>query len=168
MGLGKAKPKIERKIKEVESRKNDRVSEIAVTKSEFRYFTILSCAMVVLAAVIGFIGGVKSNYMLALENSDSEDQYVIDGYKITFLPGNQSEMEGNYGFTYPFVSDDIYISKGLGLEQVRETCHHELMHNLGIGADHHEFVEENDKAVRSDVCRKLVELLREERRGVSR
>lgn len=125
--------------------------------------TGVSACLILVALTAGFIGGIKSNYLMAVDVQQPDDHYRIDGYKITFLPESHPEMEGNFGFTYPYSDHDIYIRKGMGLNQVETTCNHELMHNLGIGEEHHRFIEMNEHDVYSPVCRKLVEKIRGER-----
>jgi len=107
------------------------------------------------------------SYMFGLEGYEGDPgfNYSIDNYSINFVsPSENRDMEGAYGFTYRGRTDDIFIRKELLLdkrfEQVKRTCEHELLHNLGIRDNHHDLIYDFEKQIDSPVCEKLMERIR--------
>lgn len=117
------------------------------------------------AMVIGVGIGVYSNYMWALtEHSEADNQYVIDGWKITFLPGDHPKMEGvTQGFTVMNGDKAFYIERGHSLDRVEVICNHELMHAMGVGPEYHDFIYGNHDRVDSSVCNELRDRVAEDR-----
>lgn len=128
------------------------------------WFNISVGVILVAAVLTGAWIGIKSNYMMVLEDEGADNQYVVDEYKITFLPDTHPEMKGDtMGFTQVGQSDDIFIEEGHDLETVEIICNHELMHAKGIGGEHHDFIYRNHDVVQSDVCNELVERVESDR-----
>ena len=145
--------------------KQDKEIKIKNTGYTSKIFLGIVCVALVVAVFSGYFVAGYQNYMAAFkEVPDASNQYVINDYKITFLDGESSEMQGLYGFTWPWFNDDIYIRKGLDLDQVVSTCEHELMHNLGIPPRHHDYIERNEGSVESSTCYSLRRVLVKENR----
>lgn len=131
-----------------------------------RQYMIFSLLMIPLAVAAGFFVADHQYFLdsYSYEKSLPVQNYTIDGYTIVFTsPENNRDMEGNWGFTYRYRDNDIFINKELlergRLDLVVETCHHELLHNLGVPSKYHDRIEMYEKQINDPVCIELVERL---------
>jgi len=107
------------------------------------------------------------DYLMSLDQYERESSYnySVDNYTIMFVsPEENSDMKGNDGFTYEYRDDDIFIRKSLLLnenwDRISLVCHHELLHNLGLGSEVHDKVYLYESQISDPVCEELMERIR--------
>lgn len=131
-----------------------------------RGYLLFSLLMIPVSVFSG-MAVMEYGYMFSLESYDAEPgfQYSVDGYEISFVsPEENVDMKGNDGFTYTGRDGDIFIRKELLLDKefdrIKVVCEHELIHDLGIGSEHHDMVYVFEDQVSSPVCEELMERIR--------
>jgi len=75
-------------------------------------------------------------------HTDFNESIEVDGVEFFFVSEEEdSNIEGRYGYTYKGVDkvwlDQQFLEKG-HLQQLKETCNHEMLHVYGIGSEHHD------------------------------
>jgi len=94
-------------------------------------------------------------------HTDFNESIEIDGVEFYFVSEEEdSSIEGRYGYTYKGFDkvwlDQQFLEKG-NLEQLRETCNHELLHVYGIGTEHHGKINLFEGQITDPTCEKLVD-----------
>lgn len=82
--------------------------------------------------------------------------FRINGEKIILDPEMQ---EGTVGEHNPMMKDTIAIKSGRSLEETKETCEHELLHEKGAKSENHEpgdYIYEIDEHMNSETCIRLI------------
>lgn len=144
-----------------ETRKNNKGA--GFDWDRFGRLLTLSCFCV----LMGLFVGSFSDYNFAVSDVGEAEKYYIDRYTFTFLPGDHPKMQGaTAGFTATNGDGEIFLKRGLSLEQVEDFCNHELMHDMGIGSEYHDFVYNNQDRVETEVCSRLREAVVKDRNKV--
>ena len=110
--------------------------------------------IILIAVATGFYTGTQTG-ITQIPNDETITQFYIDGYEITFLPGDHPKMKGHGGFTYNHIKNDIYINSNLSINQIESICNHEYLHELGVPESKDDFIEKNQDELESELCSKL-------------
>jgi len=114
--------------------------------------------------LIGAFAASTANYMKTVDGAEGPNVYHIENYTITLLDEDHPELDGGtVAFTYPNQKGDIFIQKTLDVDEIVVSCNHELLHDMGIGTEYHNFIYKNQDDVSSSVCTKLGEKVRNDR-----
>lgn len=151
---------IEHRLELMEERRRHRREEEWKKRNVPTWAIAVAVLFIALSGLFGYLIGVESNsYRDAMVD---ETNFTFDGYNIQFVtPEEREAMEGNFGFTYKSSNDDIWIRKELLLDkdwtQIKRTCEHELLHNLGMGEEQHPEINSFEQQIDSKVCSRLME-----------
>lgn len=88
----------------------------------------------------------------AATDVDKGTVFHVKGEKIILDPGIK---EGTVGTHNPKLKDTISIKSGMSLEDTKETCEHEMLHEQGADPENHnpgDYVYEMDEHMNSEVC----------------
>lgn len=123
-----------------------------------RSFVLLT--LLIIPVTLGF--GVFIGKFSPSLNPAFNDSIEIDGYKFHFVSEESDpQMEGAWGYTYMMGTNSIWLNQELldreMFYQLRRTCEHELLHQMGVGGDKHDMIEIYENQVRTPVCDKLME-----------
>lgn len=154
---------IEHRLELMEEKRRHRRAEEWKRRNVPTWAIAVTVISVILAGLMGYMIGLEEGRYSDAEVDNTS--FSFDGYNIRFVsPEENDAMEGNFGFTYKSSSNDIWIRKKLLLEhdwkQIKRTCEHELLHNLGIGEDHHPVIGNFEKQVDSKACTSLMEAVK--------
>lgn len=90
---------------------------------------------------------------VAIEDIETEEEHVIDGYTIRLQDWNISEHDGMTGYTTG--NDDIYIRANRSVRSIYTTCVHEKLHNLYPEKEHDWIYPESNRRI-DPTCLKLL------------
>lgn len=121
---------------------------------------------VFLFGIVMFTSGYMLDYKTSVSKMDNSKTFQVDGYNITFLPDTHPKMSGDVvGFDVVQGNKRFFIQNGLTKNQVRTTCVHEKLHDLGIGGGDsrgHDWIRMHEGSIEDYTCEKLIDKMQKQ------
>jgi len=137
---------------------SDRMVDRDLHKNDVpKWFLYFSLWMIPLVLFLGvWLGSNNPQF-----HTDFNESIEVDGVEFFFVSEEEdSNIEGRYGYTYKGVDkvwlDQQFLEKG-HLQQLKETCNHEMLHVYGIGSEHHDKISIFEGQISDPTCEKLVD-----------
>jgi len=78
--------------------------------------------------------------------------FNISGTMIQYSPTLSSSL----GLNKQAGDNQITVSDGMPVERIKEICEHELLHEKGIGEEHHRYIYKQSASINSETCIRFI------------